>query len=148
MIQTIFPVITLWQPWATWIMRGWKTIETRRHSNFACLDGKTILIHAGLGVDSQAVFNPYLTLEQIKENPEEIDNGRGHILGSAYAQYLGCLDPNDGANALIECETLRYGLLLDLVTKFDKPIPAIGQQGIWYWDMELMTKTQIINRKA
>lgn len=43
----IYPVITLYQPWATWIMRGWKTIETRTHNRFACLDHKTILIHAG-----------------------------------------------------------------------------------------------------
>lgn len=134
----ILPVITLYQPWATWIIRGWKTIETRTHNRFACLDHKTILIHAGQTTDPSAFNNPYLTKEQLTYEPDEIVNG--FILGGAYVQYLGCLDPDDGVNALIECETLRYGLLLDQIKKFDQPIPAKGGMGIWYFDTDLNEK--------
>lgn len=133
-----YPVITLYQPWATWIMRGWKTIETRTHNRFACLDHKTILIHAGQKTDTGAINNPYLTKEQILFNPDEIVNG--FILGSAFVQYLGCLDPMDSVNALIECQTLRYGLLLSNIDVFANPIPVKGEMGIWYYDLQNKTK--------
>ena len=136
----ILPVITLYQPWATWIMRGWKTIETRTHKRFACLDKKTILIHSGQKTDASAINNPYLTKEQLLYEPDEVVNG--FILGSAYSLYLGCFDPDDGVNALIECETLRYGLLLENVDVFKKPIPVKGEMGIWYFNMETMHKVK------
>lgn len=31
--------ISMWQPWAWWVMRGWKTIETRTHNRFKGLAG-------------------------------------------------------------------------------------------------------------
>lgn len=48
-------VITLWQPWATWVVLGWKTIETRLHPRFASLAGQVIGIHAGLKFDDLAM---------------------------------------------------------------------------------------------
>lgn len=136
----IVPCITLYQPWATWIMRGWKTIETRTHNRFVCLDKRTILIHAGQKTDASAFNNPYLTKEQLLHERDEIVNG--FILGSAYSLYLGCLDPNDSVNALIECKTLRYGLLLENVEKFKEPIPVKGEMGIWYFDLGTMQKVK------
>lgn len=136
----IYPVITLYQPWATWIMRGWKTIETRTHNRFACLDKKTILIHAGQKTDASAMNNDYLTKEQLLHKPDEIING--FILGSAYAQHLGCLDPDDGVNALIECNTLRYGLLLSSINVFEEPIAVKGEMGIWYYDLDKREKSK------
>lgn len=136
----IMPVITLYQPWASWIMRGWKTIETRTHDRFKSLDGTTILIHAGQKTDVSAINNPYLTKEQLLYKPDEIVNG--FILGSAYSQYLGCLDPDDAVNALIECETLRYGLLLEKINVFPDPIPVKGEMGIWYYD--IINKVKVI----
>jgi len=47
----IYPVITIKQPWASRIARAQKTIETRTHSRFKRLKGKTILIHVGAGID-------------------------------------------------------------------------------------------------
>lgn len=139
-MSNILPVITLYQPWATWIMRGWKTIETRTHNRFACLNHKTILIHAGMTTDAAAINNPYLSKEQLLHAPDEMVNG--FILGSAYALYLGCLDPDDGVNALIECETLRYGLLLDNINVFKEPIPVKGEMGIWYYDLDARKKVK------
>src|SRR5689334_13020773 len=81
-IKMIYPVITLYQPWATWIMRGWKTIETRTHNKFSRLEGKRILIHAGLTTDADAINNPYLTKQQLSFNPDEMINGV--ILGSVF----------------------------------------------------------------
>lgn len=123
----IYPVITLYQPWATWIMREWKTIETRTHNKFACLNAKRILIHAGLTTDGSnfTVCNPYLTKEQILYEPDEIINGV--ILGSVFVYGVGNLNGSHSKAALIDCgETERFGLLLSSVNKFKEPIPEKG----------------------
>ena len=49
--------ITLWQPHASWIAMGWKTIETRDHDRFRGLVGQRIAIHAGLFVDNRAMLS-------------------------------------------------------------------------------------------
>lgn len=139
-MSNILPVITLYQPWATWIVRGWKTIETRTHNRFASLAGKTILIHAGMKTDQShyAVYNPYLTMGQFHENTDEMVNG--FILGSAFVDVSGVCRSGDSKRALIECDTMRYGLFLSNVKKFDKPIPVKGEMGVWYFDMDKMEK--------
>jgi hypothetical protein len=139
--QTIFPVITLYQPWATWIIRGWKEIETRLHARFKSLNGKTILIHAGQKTDVQAAKTPYLTKEQILFQPDEVING--YILGSAFVHATRPLTVADGPRALIECESMqRYGLELSKVKKFDNPIAVNGDMGIWYFDLKTMQKVR------
>ena len=136
----IYPVITLYQPWATWIMREWKTIETRTHNRFACLEGQTILIHAGLTTDASAINNPYLTKEQLLFNPDEMING--FILGSAFVgAHLPCRE-HDDERALIECKTERFGLYLHDIKRFEIPIPEKGGMGIWYYDMENLIKVK------
>lgn len=68
----------LFQPWASWIMKEWETIETRTHNRFASLKGKTILIHAGKTTDYSAFKNAYLP---------EVENEKminGFILGSVF----------------------------------------------------------------
>jgi len=136
--EMIYPVITLYQPWATWIMRGWKTIETRTHNKFYCLNDKVILIHAGKTTDASAINNPYLTKEQLLFNPDEMING--FILGSAYVGAVDICRSDDAKRALIECNTIRHGLYLNSVKVFDKPIPVLGEMGIWYYDLEKMQK--------
>ncbi len=144
-MSNILPVITLWQPWATWIMRGWKTIETRTHSRFTSLYGKTILIHAGMTTDdsSFAVKNPYLTHEQIIYNPEEVING--FILGSVFVGDVHALDDSASSAALIDCGSVdRFGLFLEDVNKFEIPIREKGGMGIWYYDMDKKEKVKKI----
>lgn len=139
----IYPVITLHQPWATWIIRGWKTIETRTHNRFKSLYGKTILIHAGQGVDEFAAFNPYLTKAQICQNPDEVISGA--ILGSAFVHSFGKLNESHAPAALIECKTERYGLVLTNIKAFEKPILISGGQGIWFFDMDTHQKVKKSN---
>lgn len=136
-MNNIYPVITLYQPWATWIMRGWKTIETRTHSRFACLKNQNILIHAGKTTDKSDLVtnNPYLTQKQIGHNPDEIINGC--ILGSVYVFDFNALNVLHSNRSLIDCSLqspLRHGLFLEHVQIFGNPIPEIGEMGIWYYD--------------
>jgi len=139
-MSNIYPVITLYQPWATWIMRGWKTIETRTHNRFASLNHKTILIHAGQRTD--VIFShPFLTEEQLNYNPEEVVNG--FILGSAYVDATGLLSGDWVENKSALIHTLdRYGLFLKDIEKFKEPIPCKGEMGIWYYDLDLKQKVR------
>jgi hypothetical protein len=135
-MNNILPAITLYQPWATWIMREWKLIETRTHNKFQSLKGDTILIHAGQTTDASdyAVKNPYLTREQILQDPDEIING--HILGTAFVYDFSKLNDSHSRHALIDCGSVhRYGLFLENVKRFDTPIPVVGSIGIWYFDL-------------
>ena len=139
----VLPVITLYQPWASWIMRLWKTIETREHNRFACLNGKRILIHAGQRTDASpfATQNPFLSKEQIFHNPDEIING--FILGSAYVSNVGWLDASHSSKALIDCHhTSRFGLFLEWIIPEIEPIPVKGEMGIWYYDLSRKEKVK------
>lgn len=137
----IYPVITLYQPWATWIMRGWKLIETRTHDRFKSLEGKRILIHAGQTTDASAINNPYLTREQLLYKPDEVINGV--ILGECLVQGFGKLNDSHSAKALIDCgSTERWGLFLNEIMMLQEPIPVKGEMGIWYFNIETMQKVK------
>ena len=133
----IIPVITLWQPWAYWIMIGWKSIETRRHADFACLAEKTIGIHAGQTWDEDAIgyASKYLTPGQIKAtNKDNIE--RGVLLGIVHVLRHRLLTKRDSRQALIDCgKTKRYGLILSCPSLFTF-VPLRGKQGIWYYDLK------------
>lgn len=137
----VYPVITLYQPWATWIMRGWKLIETRTHDRFASLNGKTVLIHAGKKTDESAVNNQYLTKEQILYKPDGIINGV--ILGHCTVEHFQKLNGSHSKRALIDCENVdRWGLFLNEIMTFKAPIAVNGEMGIWYYDIEKMQKVK------
>ncbi|MFC1453694.1 hypothetical protein ACFLQL_00760 [Verrucomicrobiota bacterium] len=134
----IIPVITLWQPWAFWIMQGWKYIETRRHANFASLEEKMIGIHAGQTWDDEAieVASKYLTSKQIAStNKDTIE--RGVLLGTVDVAHHRRLNRLDSKEALIDCQNQdRYGLILFNVQLLNKSIPLRGKQGIWNYDLK------------
>jgi len=139
--STIRPVITLYQPWATWIMRGWKLIETRTHNKFKSLKGKRILIHAGLRTDESAAHNSYLTKEQILYKPDDVING--YIIGECLVQDFGKLDDSHSKLALIDCGSVeRWGLFLNEIMMLEAPISVKGEMGIWYFDLESKSKVK------
>ena len=128
------PIISLWMPWANWVMLGWKIIETRRHRRFAGLAGKRIGIHATAKWDYGAIdaARPYLTEQRIFDSYSFFKIG-GAILGTVQAAEHRRLDGKDSRHALIDCETVeRHGLIL-LEPRIIEAIPARGKQGIWYW---------------
>jgi len=133
----IIPVITLWQPWASWIMAGWKTIETRTHNRFAYLEGKTIGIHAGLKWDEEAAHlaSQYISMEQVLATSDFISI-KGRLLGTAFVKQHRVLNKEDSKQALIDCkETKRYGLILEKLTLI-APIKISGKQGMWKYKLK------------
>lgn len=130
------PVITLWNPWAMWVMLGWKTIETRLHARFASLEGKWVGIHAAQKWDEnwRELAQDYLTPEQIEDTPHFI-LGNGYLLGVAHVLRCRWLPASQkfSEKALIDCiYTDRFGIWFDRVERWD-PILVQGKQGIWYY---------------
>ena len=132
------PVISMWQPWAQWVMLGWKTIETRLHDKFKSLEGKTIGIHAAMKWDHNAIKQARLFLgrNQIFMS-YNIKNLGGHIICTADVKEHRLLTYADSKKALIDCEdTQRFGLILKGIESI-KFIPIKGKQGIWYHEIDL-----------
>ena len=124
----IYPVITMYQPWASWVVDEIKLIETRTHNKFRKLVGQTILIHAGLTNDDSVCTEDIVF---------------GAILGSAFVYGAGALNKTHQADACIECESVqRYGLFLKDIIKFKEPIPEKGEMGIWHYDLENRVKAK------
>lgn len=141
-MSNIIPVITLWQPWATWVIKGYKTIETRTHIRFKGLEGKTIGIHAGQAVDQSdhVIQNPYLAKSILIDS---MVLPAGVLLGTAKVNEFRELNYTHEHAALIECEKVtRYGLFLSDIKEFERYPKVKGGMGIWYFDLDKMEKVK------
>jgi hypothetical protein len=129
--------ISLWQPWATWIAWGWKTVETRTHDRFAGLVGKRIAIHAAQKFDDSAfrAAQRFLSDGQYRAvNSRARKYPRGAVICTVEVYESRVVIPNSCAEtgALIECASVkRYGLFLRAVRRVDPPISMRGRQGIF-----------------
>ncbi len=122
-----YKVITLHQPWAQWVIEGFKPWETRIHARFKGLKGKNILIHASKTYNSDGA----LVIHASPSYPQ------GVILGICFVKAVKWLGLEHCKEANIDCYGVkRFGLQLEVIEKFDKPIPAKGSQGIWNYEME------------
>jgi hypothetical protein len=140
-VNTLMPVISMWNPWATWVGIGWKKIETRTHRRLASLVGKTVGIHAALKWDEGAIeaARPWLNYEQIRMTQNMLRVG-GAICWTAFVTAHRELDPLDNALALIDCtHVTRYGLFLRDVQAIEI-IPCRGKQGIWYHEIPTVSQ--------
>jgi hypothetical protein len=131
--------ITLWQPWASFIAEGWKTIETRTHDRFKNLKGRTIGIHAGMQWDKDWYYfaSAFMTEEQKKlalEREQRYMCNRGKILCVDEVYEFLKLSELHSKYALVDCsEHNRYGLFLRN-NRLIEPYPAKGKQGIWHFN--------------
>jgi hypothetical protein len=137
------PVITLWQPWAQWVAWGWKTIETRTHERFRCLEGYRIGIHAGrkwdvTGLHAAVTFLDAFRIQRTEEEFENRVKTGGRIIATARVARFSALGDIHAPKALIECTTRRWGLFLEDIRPLANPVPATGGQGIWYTNAEVI----------
>jgi hypothetical protein len=142
--------VTLWQPWATLVAKGQKTIETRTSGRlWKNMAGRTLAIHAGLSRDDNAWED---VLEWDEGLAQTVKNDarswpRGAILAVCRVAGVWLCSGNDlgGADepmgytrasgrALIDARQ-RYCIELADVHEFDEPIPIRGHQGIWHWEI-------------
>lgn len=120
------PAITLYRPWAQWILWGHKTIETRRHKRFASLCGQTIGIIAGQKWDD----NGYISCPAGHDYTDPVYLETGLLCIVDVIEARRCT-PADSAAANIECDTERWGLVLANVRE-RKRRDVLGSQGIKY----------------
>lgn len=144
--------ITLWQPWASLIALGLKTIETRGHDHFKWLKGQRIAIHAGKQFDRQAIreiasaewWTPELDerlswdYDGTRHSRLDSDNvwPSGLVLCTAQVVEARWLTPADNRAAFCRCDPTRFGLVLVQVKRLIPPVPAKGAQGVWEWRRE------------
>lgn len=130
--------ISLWQPWATLVVRGIKTIETRTHGRFSGLVDETIAIHAAQKYDKVGAV-------QIRRDFRvtiPFEPPAGAIIGTVKIVHFSPMwydatgasreERNEWREAaLLEDLSGRYGLWLEDAVEFDTPIPYKGHQGIF-----------------
>ena len=125
-------VLTIKQPWATLIMQKDKRFEFRSWKTKYRGD---LLIHAGKGVDKEAVkrLEKYL--------PEELPQGK--ILGKV--TLVDCIKCDEKFKEICQKENKdvyakstfdeTYAWQLEGVEVFDKPIEAKGSLSLWDYDV-------------
>jgi hypothetical protein len=132
-----YKAISIYQPWASWIAEGFKTIETRTHSRFRGLVDQRIAICSTKKIDTRAgsLALPYTTIAGVINSLEYLDL-RGVILCTAWVYKVGWLEGEHSKAAMIDCEkTRRFGLFLNNIEKLEKPIPVIGRLGVFEVDI-------------
>ncbi len=128
--------ISLLQPWATLIVIGVKTIETR---SWRTQHRGNILIHASLGKTgsifaSEPPFKKYI--------PDFTKLSFGAIIGQATITGVERIESLGISDELMNRLTMeekafgdytegRYAWLLEDFMQFEKPIPAKGMLSIW-----------------
>lgn len=140
--------ISLWQPHATWIALGWKTIETRTHDRFKNLVDQRIAIHAAKRRDWLYPCIPFwkeqiLAIEAAKM-VQQMHDEMGHILCTAFvgkarwAPNVDCLEREEWTRRAC-CEICgRFCLFLDGIKPLSDSIPFRGRQGIFYVPDEII----------
>ena len=125
-------VLTIKQPWATLIMEGYKRFEFRSWQTKYRGD---LLIHAGKGVDREAVsrLKKYL--------PEELPKGK--ILGKV--KLIDCIkcDENFKNKCLQENKDVyakssfkeNYAWQLEIEEVYKEQIDVKGQLGLWNYEI-------------
>lgn len=115
--------LSLWQPWASLIYDGRKTIETR---HWEMLHRGPLAIHAAMKVDRD-----YCRL--FGYDPATIPRGAMlctvTVTGCVRFPHP-CAPPDEYGNF----EEGRFGILMTMLKKFDLPVKVKGHQGIWHWD--------------
>lgn len=128
------PCLSLWQPWASLIAVGVKTIETRSWKAPNKFIGKRIAIHAAKNTKgmTDARLNPKLHLA-CHRALMDYEVGRlpfGAVLCTAIltecrrTQYC---EPDIYGDFTLD----RWGWILEDIRKLDEPLPARGAQGIF-----------------
>ena len=126
-------VLTIKQPWAILIMQGDKRFEFR---SWQTKYRGELLIHAGKGIDKEAVkrLANYL--------PQELPQGK--ILGKVTLVDCIKITPEFKEELLKENSDIytksafqeNYGWQLEDVNVFNEPIDAKGHLSLWVYDLE------------
>jgi hypothetical protein len=129
----LLKVLSLLQPWASLVVLGHKTIETR---SWTTAYRGPLLIHAGMRTSGKA-FAGLPTIAPLLPEFKELPFGA--IIGEVMLREVLTLDT--GLQHVAPEQTLeeqafapgRYGFVFTDAHLFDEPIPARGKLGLWEW---------------
>lgn len=143
--------ITIWQPYATLIMLGLKQYETR---SWGTSYRGPLIIHAAKKWDEDREFDcqrvtslmnlleitpEHFTEEQRKHFYEPLGNTLGRALG--VVELVDCQPMADGGddfeNEVGSFGDGRFGWKCGTPRLFEKPIAALGKQGLWVAEKSL-----------
>ena len=116
--------ITLWQPWASLVVYGYKTVEYRTHDRFRHLVGSRVAIHAGQDVDPN--------LSKIRDRYPHVNwvlllMPRGVVMGTAVVVSV------EPAQAVAQGGKPLFAYKLKNVERYKAFYSAKGRQGVWGW---------------
>ncbi len=130
-LATTLKCISLWQPWCSLVIDGRKQIETRHWPAPTWLIGKELAIHATKHVDRCMCVCWGYSADSIP---------RGAVLGIVRLDKCEQFTPEFYKNIMLYPEGRygdftpgRYGWFMTVISKFDKPYPQKGMQGIFNW---------------
>jgi hypothetical protein len=106
--------LSLWQPWATWIAQGKKTVETR---SWKTNQRRPLLICAAKKVD------PNFRIEALSMPI-------GKAVAIANLKDCRLMKKSDEKAAMCEWYPGAYAWVLDLIYQIE-PFPVVGRQGIF-----------------
>lgn len=130
--KTVIKAITVHQPWASLIAAGLKEYETRSwETGYRGL----IAIHAG---KTKPKLN-YADFGFEDDEPDPMPLGAVVAVAKLVNCTLTSQLLDEDKISIVESEMGnwskgRYGWQLKILKRFDEPIPARGQQGLWDWD--------------
>ena len=130
--------ITLWQPWASFMAWGIKTIETRHWPLPKSLENKPIAIHAAKKI--ARITNPHFEDAMIDQGLSYDDLPTGFIL--CYFEKVRCAKitgknsgyPEYPERAFGDYTPGRYMWIMEELNVLPWPVMIKGKQGIWNWD--------------
>ncbi|MCD8563223.1 MAG: hypothetical protein LRY54_04130 [Alphaproteobacteria bacterium] len=145
----IIPALTVWQPYASLIIKGHKPYEFRNYRMRGKMIGRRIAIHAGLRKASEMDIADLQTMlgrghgweyAGLRESAAAFFDDPtpwpfGAVLGTAVIgpsltpESVRATFGGDGPASL-----RSWAWPLTEIVEFDQPIPAKGAQGFWYWD--------------
>lgn len=137
-----YRTITLWQPYATFIALGLKQYETRSwYPGKRLQPGEIIMIHAAkrkLGSYEKRLLQSPVLLDALEDRNLTLpDIPYGAIVCAARfidAHSTNVFQPTGIERLLGNYQANRYAWELEVVRVPREPIPATGQQGVWYWE--------------
>lgn len=138
--------VSLWQPWADWVVWGVKTIETRSWPAPEKLAGQWLAIHAAKKFDKQA---PLTELELSEHRLQYHTKRQGAIVGAAWLERVARLSEADWRRwqrrhccPLEWWDERKFGWFVAKAITFNTPIPCTGHQRLWVLPAEVEAQVQ------
>lgn len=144
--------VTVWQPWASLLIGGWKPYEFRPRAAPKGYAGRRIGIHASVRPVRRSEVRLLLRqlrsgancgglkaecisfLERVYDQPDVVP--RSAVLGTAIlgkSVLSSVLWPEDFANDSDRMDKANYAWPISEIERFEPVVPSRGYQGWWPW---------------